>query len=137
VPLYWGWTKEGQVNESGEVCIQEMTDKVKLIKERLKTALRKQKSYADNRKRDLEFQVGEQVFGKLTPSRGIMRYPRGGKLSPRYLGPFPILERIGPVAYGLDLPDGLTGIHNAFHASQLKKYQLNADHVSNEEPLIL
>jgi hypothetical protein len=59
VPLYWGWTEEGQVNKSGEVCIQEMTDKVKLIKEQLKAAQSRQKSYTDNRRRDLGFQVGE------------------------------------------------------------------------------
>jgi hypothetical protein len=91
----------------------------------------------DNHKRELEFQVGERVFLKLTPSRGILRHPRGGKLSPRYLGLFSILERLVAVAYKLDLLDGLTGIHNVFHVSQLKKYCLDADHVMNEEPLLL
>jgi hypothetical protein len=100
-----------------------MTDKVKLIEERIKEAQSPQKSYADNRRRKLEFQVGERVFLKLSPSRGIFRLPRRGKLSPRYLSPFPILERVGPVAYKLDLPDGLTGIHDVFHVSQLKKSQ--------------
>jgi hypothetical protein len=137
VPLYWGWTEDGHISKSGEVCIQEMTDQVKLIRERLKAAQSRQKSYADNRRRDLEFQVGERVFLKLTPSRGILRHPKGGKLSPRYLGPFPILERIGPVAYRLDLPDGLIGIHDVFHVSQLKKYRPDAEHVLNEEPLLL
>jgi hypothetical protein len=81
--------------------------------------------------------VGELVFLKLSPSRGILRLSRGGKLSPRYLGPFPIFERIGPVAYKLDLPDGRTGIQNVFHVSQLKKYNPNAEHILNEEPLEL
>jgi hypothetical protein len=85
----------------------------------------------------LEFQVGDRVFLKSTPSRGILKYPKGGKLSPRYLGPFPILERVGPVAYMLDLLEGLTGIHNVFHVSQLKIYNLDSHHVLNEEPLQL
>jgi hypothetical protein len=99
-----------------------MTDKVKLIQKRLKAVQNRQKSYADNRRRDLEFQVGEQVLMKISPSRGVFKFPRGEKLSPRYLGPFPILERIGLVAYKLDLPNGLTRIHDVFHVSQLKKY---------------
>jgi hypothetical protein len=85
----------------------------------------------------LEFQVGDPVFLKLTPSRGILRYPRGGKLNPRYLGPFPILERVGLVVYRLDLPDGLTEIHDIFHILQLKKYNLDTERVFNEEPLQL
>ena len=74
-PLYWGWTEDGQVSESGEIRVQEMTDKVKLIQERLKTAQSRQKSYADNRKRELGFQVGDQVFLKLSLRRGIFRLP--------------------------------------------------------------
>jgi hypothetical protein len=77
-----------------------------MINERLKTAQSKQKSYVDNRRRVLEFQVGERVFLKLTPSRRILKHPRGRKLSPHYLGSFPILVRIIPVVYKLDLPDG-------------------------------
>jgi hypothetical protein len=137
VPLYWSSNDEGQVNKSGEACIQEMTDKVKIIKERLKAAKIRQKSYADNRRRDLEFQVGERVFLKLSPSRQILKHPRGGKLSPRYLGPFLTLERVGPIAYKLDLPDGWTGIHNVFHVFQLKRYRPDDDHALNDEPLRL
>jgi hypothetical protein len=109
-----------------------------MIQERLKTAQSKQKSYADNRILELEFQVGDRVFLKLIPSRGILRHLRGGKLSPWYLGPFSILERVGPVAYKLDLPAGLTRIHNVFYdvfyVSQRKKYDPDSEHVLNEEP---
>jgi hypothetical protein len=128
VPLHWGWTKDGYINRSGRVCIQKMTKKVKLIRERLKTTQSRSKSYADNRRRELEFQTGDRVF---------LRHPRGGKLSSKYLRPFPILERVGPVAYQLDLPDGLIGIHDVFHISQLKKYNPDFEHVLNEEPLQL
>jgi hypothetical protein len=83
----------------------------------------------------LQFQVRDQVFLKLTPSRGILKHPKGGKLSPKYLGPFPILERVGPVTYRLDLPDGLTRTHDVFHVSWLKKYNPDFEHVLNEEPL--
>jgi hypothetical protein len=81
--------------------------------------------------------VRDRVFLKLTLSKEILRHPRGGKLSPRYLRPFPILERVGPVAYRLDLPDGLTGIHDAFHISQLKKINPDFEHVLNKESLQL
>jgi hypothetical protein len=106
-----------------------MTDQVKLIREQLRAAQSRYKSYADNRRR--------RVYLKLTPRKGILRHPRGGKLSSRYLRPFPILERVGPVEYRLDLPDGLTGIHDMFHISQLKKYNPNAEHVLNDKPLQL
>jgi hypothetical protein len=82
----------------------------------------------------LEFQLGDRVFLKLTPSKGILRYPRGEKLSLKYLGPFMILERVGSVAYRQDLPNRLTGIHVVFHISQLKKYYPDSEHVLNEEP---
>jgi hypothetical protein len=132
-----GWTEDGQVNKSGEVCIKEMSDKVKQIREQLKTAQSRQKSYANNRRQKFEFQVGDRVLLKLTLSRGILRHSRGGKLSPRYLGSFTILERARPVAYCLDLQDGLTGIHDVFYISKLKKYNPDAEHVLNEEPLQL
>jgi hypothetical protein len=85
----------------------------------------------------LEFHIGDRVFLETTPRRGILRYPRRGRLSPRYLGPFLILERVGSIAYRLDLPDRLTGIHDVFHISQLKKYNPDAEHVPDKEPLKL
>jgi hypothetical protein len=97
-----------------------MNEKVKVVRENLKAAQSRQKSYVDNRKRELEFKVGDKVFMRLTPSRESLKYPKGGKLSPRYIGPFQITERIGIVAYRLSLPNGLIGIHDVFHISQLK-----------------
>ncbi|XP_071695075.1 uncharacterized protein [Rutidosis leptorrhynchoides] len=91
------------------------------IQERLKTAMSQQKSYADDRRKSLEFQVGDKVMLKVSPWKGVIRFGKRGKLSPRYVGPFKIIERIGPVAYRLKLPQELSGIHDAFHISNLKK----------------
>ncbi|KAI3695668.1 hypothetical protein L1987_78667 [Smallanthus sonchifolius] len=85
------------------------------------TARDRQKSYADKRRKPLEFQVGDMVLLKVSPWKGVIRFGKRGKLNPRYVGPFKIVKRIGPVAYQLDLPEGLSGVHNVFHISKLKK----------------
>ncbi|KAJ9547520.1 hypothetical protein OSB04_020063 [Centaurea solstitialis] len=84
-------------------------------------ALDRQKSYADNRRKPLEFQVGDKVLLKVSPWKGLIRFGKKGKLSPRFVGPFEVVERIGPVAYRLDLPLELSSIHDTFHVSNLKK----------------
>ena len=81
----------------------------------------RQKSYADNRKRDLEFEVGDWVNLKISPMKGVMRLGKKGKLSPRYVGPYEILKRVGKVAYELKLPIELAPVHPVFHISMLKK----------------
>nr|GFC42726.1 putative reverse transcriptase domain-containing protein [Tanacetum cinerariifolium] len=91
------------------------------IKNRLLAARSRKKSYADVRRKPLEFEVGDRVMLKVSPWKGVIRIGKRGKLSPRYIGPFKILSRIGPVAYKLDLPRELYGIHNTFHVSNLKK----------------
>ncbi|GKD68651.1 hypothetical protein Tco_1322741 [Tanacetum coccineum] len=80
-----------------------------------------QKSYADVRRKPMEFQVSDMVMLKVSPWKGVIHFGKRGKLSPRYVGPFKIIERIGLVAYKLELPDKLHGIHNTFHVSNLKK----------------
>ena len=72
--------------------------------------------------RDLEFEVEDRVFLKLSPWKGVVRFEKQGKLNPRYIGPFEIVERIGPVAYRLDLPEELSQVYNVFHISMLRKY---------------
>ncbi|KAD4385768.1 hypothetical protein E3N88_25937 [Mikania micrantha] len=81
----------------------------------------RQKSYADKRRKPLEFQVGDKVLLKVSPWKGVVRFGKRGKLNPRYIGPFEILKMIGPVAYQLNLPAEFDGVHNVFHVSNLKK----------------
>ncbi|KAD5318169.1 hypothetical protein E3N88_18115 [Mikania micrantha] len=81
----------------------------------------RKKSYVDKRRKPLEFQVGDRVLLKVSPWKGVIRFGKRGKLHPRYVGLFEILERIGPVAYQLKLPDELSGVHDVFHVSNLKK----------------
>uniref|UniRef100_A0A2N9EG40 Reverse transcriptase domain-containing protein n=1 Tax=Fagus sylvatica TaxID=28930 RepID=A0A2N9EG40_FAGSY len=102
---------------------------------RLRVAQSRQKSYADTRRRDLEFEIGDMVFVRVAPMKGVMRFGRKGKLSPRYVGPFEILERVGLVAYKLALPPALSGIHNVFHISMLRRYVSDPTHILSYEPL--
>ncbi|GKA37325.1 putative reverse transcriptase domain-containing protein [Tanacetum coccineum] len=102
------WAEIGESCLIGPQFVQEMTDKVVLIKEKLKAARDRQKNYANNRCKPLGFEVGDQVLLKVSPWKGVMRFGKKGKLAPRYVGPFEILERIGPVAYILRLPKELS-----------------------------
>ena len=115
--------------------IRKTSEDIKKIKQRLDVAFSHQKSYTDKRQRPLEFQVGDYVFLKIAPMKGIMRFGKKGKLSPRYTGPFEILERIGKVAYKLALPPELASVHNVFHVSMLKKYVPDPSHVLSQEPI--
>ena len=109
--------------------IRDTSEKVSLIRKRLLTAQSRQKSYADVRRRPLEFEVGDHVFLKVMPKRGVVRFGKRGKLSTRFIGPFEILERIGTAAYRLALPSSMTGVHEVFHVSMLRKYTLDPAHV--------
>ena len=119
----------------GPDLVQDTVDKVKIIKSRLKAAQDRQKSYVDQHRRDIEYEVGEKVFLRVSPWRGIMRFGKKGKLSPRYIGPYEILERVGPLAYRLALPPELAQIHNVFHVSMLRRYRSDPSHVLRDEPV--
>ncbi|GJZ65991.1 putative reverse transcriptase domain-containing protein [Tanacetum coccineum] len=118
-PVLWAEIGEGSL--IGPELVQETTDKVVAIKERLQAVRDRQKSYADNRRKPLEFEVGDRVMLKVSPWKGVVRFGKKGKLAPRYVGPFEILKRIGHVAYRLRLPEELSGVHDTFHVSNLKK----------------
>nr|GFA30289.1 putative reverse transcriptase domain-containing protein [Tanacetum cinerariifolium] len=100
------------------------------IKQRMQPARDRQKSYADLKHKPMEFQVGDKVMLKVSPKKGVVRFGKRGKLNPRYVGPFEVLERVGDVAYKLDLPEELSRVHNTFQVSNLKK--CHAD-----EPLVV
>ncbi|GKC52137.1 putative reverse transcriptase domain-containing protein, partial [Tanacetum coccineum] len=128
------WAEIGESSLIGPELVQETTDKVVLIKEKLKAARDRQKSYADNIRKPLEFEVGDKVLLKVLPWKGVMRFGKKGKLAPRYVGPFEILERIGPIAYRLRLPKELSEVHDTFHVSNLKKCLADANlHVPLDE----
>ncbi|GKB49086.1 retrotransposon protein, putative, ty3-gypsy subclass [Tanacetum coccineum] len=101
--------------------MQENTENILLIKDMLKVARDRQKSYADKRRKPLEFSVGEYVLLKLLPWKGMVCFGKKGKLAPRFVGPFEITERIGPVACRLGLSKELNGVHDTFHVSNIKK----------------
>ncbi|GJV16170.1 putative reverse transcriptase domain, ribonuclease H-like domain, aspartic peptidase domain protein [Tanacetum coccineum] len=114
------WSEVGDSQLTRLELVQEMTEKIVQINSRLLTARSRQKSYVDVRRKPMDFSVGDMVMLKVSPWKGVIRFGKRGKLSPRYVGPFKIIERIGPVAYKLELPDELHGIHNTFHISNLK-----------------
>ena len=100
-----------------------------LIQQRLLTAQSRQKSYVDVRRQPLEFEVGDHVFLKVIPKRGVVRFGKRGKLSPRFIRPFKILERIGTIAYRLVLLPSMLGVHEVFQVSMLQKYTPDSAHV--------
>ncbi|GKE85493.1 hypothetical protein Tco_1559235, partial [Tanacetum coccineum] len=118
-PIMWVEVREGQL--IGHELVQETTKKISQIKDRLKAACDRQKSYDDKRRKPLEFSVADYVLLKVSPWKGMVRFEKKGKLAPRFVRPFKIIEKVGPVAYRLDLPKELDGVHDTLHVSNLKK----------------
>jgi hypothetical protein len=118
-PLFWSQTGESQV--FGPEVLKNAEKQVQMVRESLKVAQSQQKSYADKRRRDLSFEIRYFVYLKVSPMRGTRRFRVKGKLAPRYVGPFQIIDHKGEVAYQLELPPQLSEVHDVFHVSQLKK----------------
>ena len=109
--------------------MQLTVENVNVIKSKLKKVEDRQKSYADLHRKEMDFNLGEKVFLKVSPWRGVIRFGNKGKLSPRYIGPYEIVEKIGPLAYCLALPLELSRIHDVFHVSMLRRYRSDPSHV--------
>ncbi|KAJ4981741.1 hypothetical protein NE237_032578 [Protea cynaroides] len=128
------WDEVGERRIVGPEFMEETCKAVDLIKNRVKTAQVRQKHYADNRRRDLEFMVGDKVFLKVSPVRGLKWFGRKGKLCLRYVGPYEILSRCGKVVYQLALPPAMSSVHDVFHVSLLKKYVRDPSHILVADP---
>ncbi|GJZ67601.1 putative reverse transcriptase domain-containing protein [Tanacetum coccineum] len=115
------WAEVGQVQLTGPELVQEITEKIIQIKQRIQVARDRQKSYADLKRKPMDFQVRDKVMLKVSPWKGVVRFGKRGKLNPRYVGPFKVLEQVGSVAYKLKLSEELSRVHNTFHVSNLKK----------------
>ncbi|KAD4982992.1 hypothetical protein E3N88_19663 [Mikania micrantha] len=118
-PVCWG--EVGQRELAHKNVVKATNERINQIRAHLKAAQDRQKSYADKRRRPIEFQVGDFVLLKVSPWKGVIRFRKQGKLGPRFIGPFKIIARVGDVAYRLELPEELSGIHNTFHVSYLRK----------------
>ncbi|GKB76951.1 putative reverse transcriptase domain-containing protein [Tanacetum coccineum] len=128
------WAEFGERQLIGPEIMQETTEKILQIKDMLKAARDRQKSYANKRRKPLEFSVGDHVLLKVSPWKGVVRFGKKGKLAPRFVGPFEITKRNGPVAYRLRLPEELNSVHDIFHVSNLKKCLADQSiHVELEE----
>ncbi|GJT47572.1 hypothetical protein Tco_0956287, partial [Tanacetum coccineum] len=115
------WAEVGQVQLIGPEVVEETTKKIIQIKQRMQVARNRQKSYADLKCKPMEFQVGDKVMLKVLPWKGVVHFGKRGKLNPRYVRPFKVLEKVGSIAYKLELPEELSRVHNKFHVSNLKK----------------
>ena len=123
------WTELNEHKVIGQDIMKDTEEKVQVIRKRLKATSDRQKSYADLKMRDIAYEVGDKVFLKISSWRRILRFGKKGKLSPRFIGPYEVLERIGPLAYRLALPPELAKLHNVFHVSMLRKYRSDGSHI--------
>nr|GEU66565.1 reverse transcriptase domain-containing protein [Tanacetum cinerariifolium] len=124
------WTEVGKAQLLGPELIQETTEKIIQIKKRMQAARDRQKSYADLKRKPMEFQNRDKVMLKVSPWKGIVRLGKRGKLNPRYVGPFKVFDKVGTVVYKLELPQELSRVHNTFQVSNLKKCH-------TDEPLVV
>ncbi|XP_050875815.1 uncharacterized protein LOC127079481 [Lathyrus oleraceus] len=123
------WHESGESVVLGSEIVRETTKTVKMIRDKMKISQSRQKSYHDKRRKDLEFQEGDHVFLRVTPTTGVGRALKAKKLTPRFIGPYQITSRMEKVAYRVALPPNLSNLHDVFHVSQLRKYIPDPSHV--------
>ena len=129
------WHEASERKFLGPEELDMVSKEIEIIKRRLQASIDRQKKYTKNHRRPLEFEVGDNVFLKVSPMRGVMRFGKKGKLSLRYIRLFEVIERIGEVAYRLALPLALSRLHDVFHLSMLKKYLHGPSHILSYETL--
>ena len=134
-PIVMEWC--GRKKFFGPELIKEAEEKVKLVKDKLNIAQFRQKSYADPKRREVTYEVGDRAYLRVSPLRGVKRFGVKGKLAPRYVGPFKILCRKGEVDYEIELPESLSAVHNVFHVSQLKKCHPEMEETSLKDTIPL
>ncbi|GKD81715.1 putative reverse transcriptase domain-containing protein [Tanacetum coccineum] len=115
------WAEVGQVQLTGPEMVRETTEKIIQIKKRIQAARDRKKSYADLKRKPIEFQVGDRVMLKVSPWKGVIHFGKQGKLNPRYVGPIKVLDKVRAISYKLELPQELSRVHNTFYVSNLKK----------------
>ena len=113
----------------GPDLVKDTEEKVQIIQRRLKATSDRQRPYTNLKRKDIEYEVRDKVFLKVFPWKNILCFGRKGKLSPRFIGPYEILERVGPVAYRLALPLELAKLHDVFHVSMLRRYRSDTSHI--------
>ena len=123
------WTEMNEHKIIGPEFVKDTEEKVQIIQQRLKAICDRQRSYDNLKRKDIEYEVGDKVFLKVSPWKKILRFGRKGKLSARFIGPYEIIERVGPVAYRLALPPKLAKLHDVFHASMLRRYRSDPSHI--------
>ncbi|GAU43834.1 hypothetical protein TSUD_371130 [Trifolium subterraneum] len=132
-PLYW--YESGETVFLGPDIVQETTEKIRMIWEKMKASQSRQKSYHDKKRKDVEFQEGDHVFLRVTSTTGVGRAMKSKKLTSKFIGPYQISERIGKVAYRIALPITLSNLHDVFHVSQLRKYVSDPCHVFESDDI--
>ncbi|XP_043710646.1 uncharacterized protein LOC122659614 [Telopea speciosissima] len=130
--LYWDEVGERRI--LGPELIQRTCEKVDLIREKIKATQSRQKNYAYRRRQHIQFRVGEKAFLKVSPIKGVVRFGKRGKLSPRYIGPYEVVARVGAVANQLALPPSLANVHDVFHVSILRQYIPDSSHLLPQQP---
>ena len=131
------WTELSERKVIGPDLIQETEEKVKMIRERLKVAIDRQKSYVNMKIKDIRYEIGEKLFLKVSPWKKVMRFGKNGKLSPRFIGPYEVIGKVGPVAYRLALPMDFETIPNVFHVFMLRRYESDPSHVVSSKTIEL